>query len=337
MRAPRFWWEPSPSLQASLLRPAGILYTSIAAQRMRRQGEKADLPIICIGNFTVGGAGKTPTALAVAKMLEAAGESPAFLSRGYGGRLRGPVQVRSKHTAFDVGDEPILLSKTARTIVSRDRPAGARLAYEMGSTIVIMDDGLQNPSLIKDCAIAVVDGITGIGNRLSLPAGPLRAPMEAQWPTVDAVIVIGNGEPGRQMAEEAARHGKRVFEARLEPPVEAAKALDGKKVLAFAGIGRPEKFFDSLRACGAVIEATHAFPDHHRYKTAELTTLRQEAETHGLLAVTTEKDLARVAAVEDAQPWPDLTVLPVRLRIENEAGLRNLLLRRINERRLRVA
>jgi tetraacyldisaccharide 4'-kinase len=337
MRAPRFWWQPSPSLQASLLRPAGIIYTSIAAQRMRRQGERADLPIICIGNFTVGGAGKTPTALAVAKILDAAGESPAFLSRGYGGRLRGPVQVRMKHTAFDVGDEPILLSGMARTIVSRDRPAGARLSYEMGSTVVIMDDGLQNPSLIKDCAIAVVDGATGIGNGLPLPAGPLRAPMNVQWPAIDAVLIIGSGEPGRQIAEEAERRDKRVFAARLEPATDAARSLEGRKVLAFAGIGRPEKFFDTLRACGAIVEAMHSFPDHHRYKATELTDLRQEAETRGLQAVTTEKDFVRIAAVKDAEPWPDLTVLRVQLRIENETGLRNLLLRRINERRLHVA
>jgi tetraacyldisaccharide 4'-kinase len=337
MRAPRFWWQPSPSLQASLLRPAGIIYTSIAAQRMRRQGEKADLPVICIGNFTVGGAGKTPTALAVAKILDAAGESPAFLSRGYGGRLRGPVQVRMKHTALDVGDEPILLSGMARTIVSRDRPAGARLSYEMGSTVVIMDDGLQNPSLIKDCAIAVVDGATGIGNGLPLPAGPLRAPMNVQWPATDAVLIIGSGEPGRQIAEEAERRDKRVFAARLEPAADAARSLEGRKVLAFAGIGRPEKLFDTLRACGAIVEAAHSFPDHHRYKATELTDLRQEAETRGLQAVTTEKDFARIAAVKDAEPWRDLTVLRVQLRIENETGLRNLLLRRINERRLHVA
>ena len=338
MRAPRFWWDPAPSLPASLLRPAGSLYGSITARRMRRPGQKADLPVICIGNFTVGGAGKTPTALAIARILDAAGESPAFLSRGYGGRLRGPLQVlRDQHSAFDVGDEPILLSGTALTIVSGDRPAGARLAYEAGSTTIIMDDGLQNPSLIKDCAIAVVDGATGIGNGLPFPAGPLRAPMAAQWPAIDAVLVIGEGEPGQRIAAEAGRRDKRVFEATLEPTRDAARALEGRKVLAFAGIGRPEKFFDTLRACGAIVEAAHAFPDHHRYRTAELTALRREAETLGLQAITTEKDLARIAAVSDAQPWPDLSVLPVRLRIENEAGLRNLLLRRINERRLQAA
>lgn len=337
MRAPRFWWQPSPSLPSSLLRPAGLIYTSLAARRMRRPGEKADLPVICVGNFTVGGAGKTPTALAVAHLLDAAGESPSFLSRGYGGRLRGPVQVRRKHTALDVGDEPILLAGAARTIVSRDRPAGARLSYEMGSTVVIMDDGLQNPSLIKDCAIAVVDGTTGIGNGLPLPAGPLRAPMEAQWLLVDAVLVIGDGEPGRQVAEEANRHGKRVFTAQIAPAPEMTKALEGRKVLAFAGIGRPEKFFETLRGCGAILETARSFPDHHRYKAGDLAALRQEAEARNLQAITTEKDFARIAAMKTVEAWPELMVLPVRLQIENEAAFRNLLLRRINERRLRTA
>lgn len=337
MRAPRFWWEPVPPLPARLLRPASLLYASVASRRLRRPGEKADLPVICIGNFVAGGAGKTPTAIAVAQILDGAGENPSFLSRGYGGRLSGPVEVRAEHTAADVGDEPVLLAKAARTIVSRDRPAGARLACEVGSTVVVMDDGLQNPSLVKDCTLAVVDGATGIGNGLPLPAGPLRAPLDVQWPLVDAVLVIGPGEPGRRVAAEAERRGRRVFQGSLEPATADAQALTGRRVLAFAGIGRPGKFFDTLRACGAIVEAAHAFPDHHHYGATELAALRREAQTRGLQAVTTEKDVARLAATENAEPWPDLMVLPVRLRIENEAGLRNLLLRRINERRLRVA
>jgi tetraacyldisaccharide 4'-kinase len=336
MRAPRFWWHASPSPLAQMLRPVGAIYGSIAAERMRRQGIKADQPVICIGNFTAGGAGKTPTALAIAGILDAAGEHPAFLSRGYGGSLPGPVRVRPQHKASEVGDEPLLLAKAARTIVSRDRPAGARMSYEMGATVVIMDDGLQNPSLVKDCAIAVVDGATGIGNGLPLPAGPLRASMKAQWPAVDAVLVIGEGEAGRQVAEEARRRGKRVFGARLVPDT-AGIDLSGRKVLAFAGIGRPDKFFDTLRECGAIVEAERSFPDHHRYTADDLATLRQEAEARGLLAVTTEKDLVRVTEVQGLQPWKDLKVLPVRLKLDDEAGLRNLLLRRINERRLRTA
>jgi len=337
MRAPRFWWQPRPSLQANLLRPISLIYGFASARRMRRQSEIAELPIICIGNFTAGGAGKTTTALAVARILEAAGESPTFLSRGYGGRLPGPIRVEPQHSASDVGDEPVLLSGIARAIVSRDRPAGARLAYEIGSTVVIMDDGLQNPSLVKDCAIAVVDGATGIGNGLALPAGPLRAPMDAQWPTVHAVLVIGDGEAGKRVLEDAQGHDKRVFRAWLEPAPDVASSLQGRRVLAFAGIGRPEKFVDTLKGCGAHVEAVHAFPDHHRYKASEVMALRQEAEARDLQAVTTEKDLARLAGLQDLPPWPDLMVLPVQVRIENEAALRNFLLRRISERRLRVA
>jgi tetraacyldisaccharide 4'-kinase len=335
MRAPRFWWHPSPSLQADLLRPVGLIYGSIAARRMRQRGEQVEMPVLCIGNFTAGGAGKTPTALAIASILGAAGENPAFLSRGYGGCLAGPVRVQPQHEAVDVGDEPVLLSRSAPTIVSRSRPAGARLAYEVGATVLVMDDGLQNPSLMKDCSIAVVDGATGIGNGLPLPAGPLRAPMAIQWPLVDAVLVIGDGEPGRRIAEAADERGKRVFTGTLEPAPEAAQALKGRKVMAFAGIGRPEKFFDTLHACGAIVDVAHAFPDHHPYKPEEISALRQEAEALGLLAVTTEKDLVRIPG--GAKSWPDLTALPVRLRIENETSLRNLLLRRINDRRLRVA
>ncbi|MBF9195613.1 tetraacyldisaccharide 4'-kinase [Microvirga terrestris] len=334
MRAPRFWWQPSPSLEANLLRPVGLIYGSVTANRMKRRGEQVELPVICIGNFTAGGAGKTPTALAVATILDGAGENPVFLSRGYGGRLAGPIRVQPQHGVTDIGDEPVLLSRAARTIVSRSRPAGARLAYEIGATVVIMDDGLQNPSLIKDCAIAVVDGATGIGNGLPLPAGPLRAPMAAQWPMVDAVLVIGDGEPGQRIVREADEHGKRVFTASLKPTPEAAEALKGRRVMAFAGIGRPEKFFDTLHACGAIVDVTHAFPDHHSFKPEEVAALRQEAESLALLPVTTEKDLVRIANA--AEVWPALMALPVRLRIENETGLRNLLMRRINERRLRV-
>ncbi len=335
MRAPAFWWRERPSLLATLLRPTSLIYGAVAGRRMRKPGERADLPVICIGNFTAGGAGKTPTAQALSAMLGAAGESPAFLSRGYGGALRGPVQVEPHHMAADVGDEPILLSGMAPAIVSRDRPAGARLAHEIGATVLIMDDGLQNPSLIKDCAIAVVDGVTGIGNGLPLPSGPLRAPMETQWRAVDAVLVIGDGPGGEFVMREAERHGKRVFKGRLSPEPKTAGALKGQRVLAFAGIGRPEKFFETLCACGALIEAAHSFPDHHPYTADDLAKLKQEAERKGLQAMTTEKDMVRIASLAGMEPWTDLKALPVRLRFEDEADLRRLILRRINERRLR--
>jgi tetraacyldisaccharide 4'-kinase len=329
MRAPAFWWQDESAPLARLLRPAGLIYGALAGRRMAMPGERAPLPVACIGNFTAGGAGKTPTALALAHLLSQAGERPAFLSRGYGGALPGPLRVGPRHTAAQVGDEPLLLAASGMAIISRDRPAGARLAQESGATAVIMDDGLQNPSLRKDCALAVVDGAIGIGNGLTLPAGPLRAPMAAQWPAVDAILVIGRGAAGEAMAREAERHGKRVFRGVLMPDPAQARALRGRRVLAFAGIGRPEKFFETLGACGAVVEAAHAFPDHHPYTPGELAELRQEAEREGLLAVTTEKDLARIAGPDRA----GLTGLAVRLWLEDEAGLRDLVLGRIHQRR----
>ncbi|MXQ14773.1 tetraacyldisaccharide 4'-kinase [Microvirga makkahensis] len=334
MRAPAFWWRPRPTWPANLLRPAGWIYGSVTGRRMRRTGERAALPVICIGNFTVGGAGKTPTALAVAAVLEAAGESPAFLSRGYGGHLRGPVQVQPQHGATDVGDEPMLLAAAAPAIVAAERPAGARLASEIGATVLIMDDGLQNPSLRKDCALAVVDGATGIGNGLPLPAGPLRAPMKAQWPAVDAVLVIGQGAAGETVAQQAEALGKRVFRGRLAPDPTLADTFGGRRVLAFAGIGRPEKFFETLRACGAIVEETRAFPDHHPYNRGELESLRREAEARGVQAVTTEKDLVRIGGSNGPGAWSDLMVLPVRLQLDDKSGFRNFILRRIGDRRL---
>lgn len=335
MRAPAFWERPSPSPLAHLLRPLGSLYGAIAARRMRFSGEQADLPVVCIGNFTAGGAGKTPTALAVARLLQEAGEKPVFLSRGYGGRLSGPVRVEPHHTAGDVGDEPLLLARAAVAVVSRDRPAGARLAHEIGATVIIMDDGLQNPSLAKDCVLAVLDGATGIGNGLPLPAGPLRAPLAAQWPAVDALVVIGHGAAGDRMAREAEGLGKRVFQASLVPDTSMAARLRGRRILAFAGIGRPEKFFETLRACGAIVEDTRAFPDHHAYSDDDIAALREKAKRQGLTPVTTEKDFARIVSLKGPKSWPDLAALPVALRFSEEEALCDLLLHQIAERRSR--
>ncbi|NIX76643.1 tetraacyldisaccharide 4'-kinase [Microvirga terricola] len=337
MRAPAFWWRKAPSLVACLLWPASLIYGAVAALRMARRGVRAGLPIICVGNFTAGGAGKTPTALAIAALLEESGESPAFLSRGYRGRLKGPVEVGPQHTARDVGDEPRLLAATAATVVSADRPSGAWLAHEIGATTVIMDDGLQNPSLRKDCAIAVVDGATGIGNGLCLPAGPLRAPMRAQWRKIDAVLIVGDGLAGEAVEDQAKRRSKRVFRATLIPHEAAAKALKGQKVLAFAGIGRPDKFFDTLRSLGAIVEEARPFPDHHAYSISDLASLREEAEKRGLTSVTTQKDLMRIQSLEGVPQWDALQALPVRLRIEDEAAFRNFILRRIGQRRLKAS
>jgi len=178
MRAPRFWWDP-PGILSTLLSPLAAIYGSVAARRLEQPGERVGIPVICIGNLTVGGAGKTPTALAIAHMLLAAGEKPMFLTRGYGGRLAGPVMVDPAHTAVQVGDEPLLLARVAPAIVAQDRVAGARLAKDNGASVIVMDDGFQNPALTKDLSILVVDA-RGTGNGRVLPAGPLRAPLKTQ-------------------------------------------------------------------------------------------------------------------------------------------------------------
>jgi tetraacyldisaccharide 4'-kinase len=323
MRAPDFWWR-KPGLAALALSPFAAVYGAVAGARMRKTGAPAPVPVLCVGNFVAGGAGKTPAALALAARLGAMGYSPVFLSRGYGGSLAGPVRVDSaQHGPADVGDEPLLLSRAGPVVVARDRPAGAALAAAHGD-VVVMDDGLQNPSLRKDLSLAVVDAATGIGNGMCIPAGPLRAPLAAQWPAVDAVILVGEGEAGEAVARLAQREGKPVLWARLSPDGDAAEGLAGARVLAFAGIGRPEKFFATLRHAGARVERTRAFADHRPYMAGEIAALLAEAEGAGLLPVTTEKDMVRVRAAA-----PDLAariaVLPVVMRFEDEPALGVLL------------
>lgn len=326
MRAPGFWWS-APSLAANLLRPVGLVYGAVAARRMRRAGERAGVAVICVGNFTAGGAGKTPTALAIAQMLTEAGERPVFLTRGYGGRLHGPVRVDlARHSAADVGDEPLLLARAAPAIVARNRPAGARLAVAEGASVIVMDDGLQNPSLAKDLTLAVVDGRTGVGNGLCLPAGPLRAPLSVQWPRMDAVIVVGAGAGGEAVAHATTRQGKLLVRARLEPDPAAAAGLRGRRVLAFAGIGRPEKFFATLAACGARIAVRRAFPDHHPFTAPEMAALASQAEADDLALVTTEKDFSRIETAPALRAYaPQITPVPVRLVMDDDGALGRML------------
>jgi tetraacyldisaccharide 4'-kinase len=339
MRAPAFWWRQDSSLLARLLRPPAALYGAVAARRLRQPGRPAERPVICIGNFTVGGAGKTPAALAVARLLAAAGEAPFFLTRGYGGRLAGPVRVDpAVHTARDVGDEPLLLARAFPTIVARHRSDGAQLAAAGGASLVIMDDGLQNPALAKDLAFAVVDAAVGTGNGLTLPAGPLRAPLAAQWPHVSALITVGAGAPGAALADEAKARNKAVFGGRLRPDAVAAASVRGRGVLAFAGIGRPEKFFATLRETGANVVRERPFADHHPYTPAEVRAIIAEARAGGLVAVTTEKDRVRIAALADlGSAADDIRVLPVRLVFDHESAVVRLLLQKVRESRARLA
>ncbi|MDP2356347.1 MAG: tetraacyldisaccharide 4'-kinase [Beijerinckiaceae bacterium] len=317
MRAPAFWWKPAPDVLAHLLSPLGALYGAVVARRMEQAGERVGARVICVGNFVAGGAGKTPTAIALAHELIKLGQTPFFVSRGYGAQapVTTPVVVDpATHDAANVGDEPLLLARVAPAIVCADRVAGARLAVARGASVIIMDDGLQNPALAKDFRIAVVDGVVGVGNGKCIPAGPLRAPLGAQLKQVDCVVVIGANAGSDLMGAEAKASGVTVCRARLTPDADAAARLRGARVFAFAGIGRPEKFFDTLSSLGADVAGVCAFADHHTYSPAQLAELQAQADEMGATLITTEKDRARIGSA------CAIDVLPVSLESE-EPGL----------------
>lgn len=325
-RAPRFWWRDGPTLLARLLQPIGLVYGLITLRRMRQSGTDANVPVICVGNFIAGGAGKTPTAIAIARLLEKRGEKPFVLMRGYGGRLAGPVEVDAdRHRAADVGDEPLLMARHARTVIARDRLAGARLARGLGASIIVMDDGLQNPSLIKRLRLAVVDGSSGAGNGLCLPAGPLRAPLIEQIGETDAVIVIGPGDAGERVAAIARAQEKPVLRAVLKPADAAIKRLHGQKVVALSGIGRPEKFTATLRNAGASVAAEQAHGDHHAYVESDVTAALTAAREHGALIATTEKDWTKLALLWPEDARGSLVVVPVTLVFAEPAQISGLL------------
>lgn len=326
MREPSFWWE-KPGLVSRLLWPAGFVYGLIAARRMNWPGTSAGIPVICIGNFTLGGTGKTPTAIALARWLLSSGEKPFFLTRGYGGKLAGPLRVDLKsHRAGDVGDEPLLLARHAPVIVAQDRAGGAALAKDEGATVIVMDDGLQNPSLRKDFSLAVVDGRRGLGNASVFPAGPLRAPLSAQLRHVNAILVVGKGTGATQIAAIARQHNRPLIHARLEPKSDAIKSIGKKRVLAFAGIGDPEKFFSMLAANGIEAMAEESFPDHHAYTQADAERLLARADAEKLLPLTTEKDMTRLAGSDGALARLHARAkdVPVTLLVEEEEPLRKL-------------
>jgi tetraacyldisaccharide 4'-kinase len=318
MRAPAFWWG-KPGLASTLLSPVAAIYGSIAARRMAQPGARAGIPVICVGNPTVGGAGKTPTAIAIARMLIATGERPIFLTRGYGGMLAGPVEVEAGHTAAQVGDEPLLLARVAPTVVAKNRVAGAQLAKERGATVLVMDDGFQNPSLHKDISILVIDA-RGAGNGCVLPAGPLRAPLGRQLARASAILIVG-ARPALRLPDIP------VFHAALEPDAATVDSLKSKKVLAFAGIGDPEKFFATLAAAGIDAPVRRSFGDHHRYSAAEAAALVSEADRNGLQLLTTEKDLARLRADAAVVRLAERAIaLPVTMQIAEEDEFRRQIL-----------
>lgn len=324
MRAPDFW--QSGGALSALLAPAGCLYAlggrlrhAIAAPRA------AAMPVICVGNIVAGGAGKTPVVLSLGAKLAA---RPALagrvhvLTRGYGGELSGPVRVDPLvHDAWKVGDEPLLLARALPTWVARDRIAGAAAAISAGANLLILDDGLQNPGLLKDLSFVVIDGGAGFGNGRVIPAGPLREPIADGLARADAVIIVGDDRTGAAPRIATLRPELPILPARLVPTPDSAAMLAGKPLVAFAGIGRPEKFFDSLRTLGCDLKATRSFGDHHPYSAKDATALIALAGEHEARLVTTAKDAVRWPGDAERKPL----VLDVEIAWGDEIALDLLL------------
>ncbi|MEO0990272.1 MAG: tetraacyldisaccharide 4'-kinase [Pseudomonadota bacterium] len=311
MRAPAFWYA-SPGFTSSVLAPLAALYAAGTARRLKRQGYRPSVPVVCVGNLSVGGTGKTPTVMDLVQRLAAMGKRPQILSRGYGGRLQGPVQVDpARHTADDVGDEPLLLAAFAPVWVAKDRAAGAQAAEAAGADIIVMDDGFQNPEVAKDAGLVVVDAARGFGNGRVIPAGPLREPIGAGLARASGLVLIGD-EAVR--AAFRAVHGERlgnlpVHEAVLQP-LPTGMPWQGLRAFAFAGIGHPERFFQTLKALGADVVASRALDDHQPLTNALAGRLLSEARALAARPVTTEKDAVRLPQSLRSE----VLTLPVRLQ-----------------------
>ncbi|MET0219533.1 MAG: tetraacyldisaccharide 4'-kinase [Tardiphaga sp.] len=330
MREPAFW-QPPTSWLSRLLMPLAAIYGEIAGSRMARKGTAVGIPVLCVGNYHVGGAGKTPTTLALVALLRELGETPVVLSRGYGGRLRGPVRVDpDRHEASDVGDEPLMMARQVTVVIARDRAAGAALARSTGAGVIVMDDGFQNPAIRKDTSIIVIDGHRGLLNGRTFPAGPLRAPLDLQIARTDALVVIGEGAAAADIAATVNAKGAPVLAARLVPDDASVTALRGQRVLAFAGIGDPARFFRTLRSCGLDVVAEKVFADHHAYTADDIDALVAQAERDALALVTTEKDMVKLRGMAAAA---EIVPFAVTLAFDDRPAFQAFVVERLNRAR----
>lgn len=314
MKAPQFW--NYRNWQSSLLYPLGCIYAGITALRLKLTSPyRSTIPVICIGNLSAGGSGKTPTALSIARILQQSGRKPFFISRGYGGKLQNVVVNPQTHSPYDVGDEPLLLAAQAPVIVNHHRDHAARLAESQGADTIIMDDGFQNPSLHKDKSLLVIDGAVGLGNQYPIPAGPLREFFACGIKRADALIILGDDTCN--IAAQAPELP--IFRGKVVPQI---PTFNHAKILAFAGIGRPQKFFQSLIDCGADLCKTFSFPDHHFYSETELNQIITEAENLQAAIFTTAKDAVKIPFALREK----FNVLNIDIVWENEKSLKDFLL-----------
>lgn len=322
MRPPTFWDAPpdKPGLWARMLSPLGWLYAGLTAWRLR-QGEpvQVGVPVICVGNVNAGGTGKTPTVIALMQILSDMGKTAHVVSRGYGGSLDGPIQVDPRrHTADDVGDEPLLLAAFGTVWVSKDRAQGAKIAKNAGAEVILMDDGLQNPSLAKDLSLIIVDATRGFGNGRCIPAGPLREPVSAAMARADLVLSIGPDDSQANFTNTWQSYIRLPHLTGHLMPLQTGMDWEGLRCLAFAGIGHPEKFFRTLRDLGADIVETRALEDHQPLTQTILARLEKDAQAARAQLVTTEKDAVRLPQSYRMK----VLTLPVRLIIPDDTALK---------------
>ena len=316
--APAFWESP-PGLLADLLLPIGAAWNAVG--RLRRalsRPYRPPIPVVCVGNLVAGGAGKTPVALALSAWLLEHGVRAHVVTRGYGGYLRGPIRVDpSRHDALAVGDEALLLAARTPCWVARDRVAGARAAVAAGARAILLDDGFQNPTISKTLALIVLDADYGFGNGRVIPAGPLRENLRSGLARADAVVLLSPEARGPDRLRAAVKPP--IIRAALAPV--AGDRLAGSRLLAFAGIGRPQKFFTALRELDAILVDTRAFPDHHPFRTADINALRGDAERLDARLITTAKDIIRLPPESRA----GIEVLEVEIRWPDPAAMARLM------------
>ncbi|UXM95058.1 tetraacyldisaccharide 4'-kinase [Bartonella sp. HY329] len=328
MQAPKFWWQNN-SLSSFLLSPFAWVYGYFAARKMQNHSApKVDVPVLCIGNFTLGGAGKTPVAISLAKTAKTMGLKPGIVTRGHGGSVQNVhiVDIDKDH-ATKVGDEPLLLARHALVAVCQDRFLAAQILVEQGCDIILMDDGFQSRKLLPNISLLVVDALRGIGNGAVFPSGPLRAPLATQLAFTDKILIIGN---------RAAQFDKTVFlpiddgqitHAKLQPT--SSVDLKDKKLLAFAGIGNPDKFFESVNELGGIIVEKRIFADHHFFNASEVKNIAVEAKTKDLMLVTTAKDYVRLKDQDFSVNLENLIIVDVEVVFNQTDYGQNLLVETI--------